>query len=209
MSLPILIEVCHNGQRCCDVHYFDRRPFHSCPSCNAPFQHVQRLRAHINLSKMYGCRMYNQFTKRYKCPKCPRAFRHPSEFVKHINRRKKCSRVNRLSPCSSYPCPSCNAPFKYVQKLQAHVKLSQMYGCQMYDHITERYKCPQCPRTFNLPSEFIKHIPKHSGKTSIECRLCGVCYRYRSGLSYHMKAHHGGGGECKEKSGYNNDRKNK
>lgn len=111
---------------------------------------------------------------RYTCQKCPKVFFSRANFERHLS-------THQIRPRKTFSC-ECGASFLTSCELLRHKRREEN---------RPKFTCSICKKTFETKKDKDDHEGCHAtlaSKTNI-CKVCFKSFRFRRGLSRHMKIH--------------------
>ena len=164
-----------------------------CPLCETWKSSTQRLNSHFKrrhpplqcgicgrsflLPSSLARHMYDHNERRYNCSKCGKSFHFESELTSH-----RVSHRSKDKPTFQCMKKNCGKWFMRKWDLTLHLK----------KHNGKRLKCEykDCTYSTDTDKELKEHYKSHSDDCTVKCKLCGKCFRYRSGLKRHRDNDH-------------------
>ena len=112
---------------------------------------------------------------KFRCKVCNKGYNHRPAFNGHIRSH------NQLK----IPCDQCDSSFTYMTSLKSHQKAAHGDG-----NVSLQCDAEGCSLKFTTYHGLHDHKrAKHSGQT-IDCKICGKSYNWRSSFKYHMNTVH-------------------
>lgn len=157
-----------------------------CPECHKSFSRIASLKAHV---------MLHEKEESLFCSECGDEFRtvqqlelhkleHEDEWVKNVR---------------THQCRQCHRQFTRASAFREHMKdhyrvkasLNHKYHKRNIDRSTFIHKCDACLKTFQKPSQLVRHKRIHTGERPFECSQCGKTFNQKGSLHIHMCKHNG------------------
>lgn len=161
----------------------NRQP--TCPECGKTFTRTASLKAHIILHVKEESLM---------CTECGDEFSLQGQLVRHMREHRQDQEGKR-----SYPCRQCTQEFPKLTLLREHMKqhyrikssLSHRSYKRNIDRSSFHHKCHHCGKSFQKPSQVLRHIRIHTGERPFDCKMCDKTFNQKGALQIHMTKHTG------------------
>ena len=99
-----------------------------------------------------------------------------------------------------YICPWCDSVFRSERERSDH--LLSLHGIEVRDDTGQsevtapnsearERQCHVCDKTFNKPSQLVRHMRVHTGERPYACLMCKKSFNQKNALQIHMKKHTG------------------
>ncbi|KAL4235060.1 hypothetical protein ACF0H5_006698 [Mactra antiquata] len=157
-----------------------------CPECGKKFSRVASLKAHI---------MMHEKEENLMCPECGDEFSLQGQLDKHMLDHQEDREGTRV-----YSCRQCNATYSNHKDLKEHTKqhfkIRKSMSHRTYKKEIDRsgfsHKCKHCMKTFQKPSQLLRHERVHTGDRPFECKLCTKAFNQKGALQMHILGRHTG-----------------
>ncbi|KAK0175698.1 hypothetical protein PV327_009427 [Microctonus hyperodae] len=157
-----------------------------CDTCGVGFNHHDELRLHMNIHKKSD----SSAPEDYSCQICSEKFPNNSMLVSHRNE------IHRND--KHYTCHICYRLMMSMRSLEWHmlyIHNEKPTGITLDDSKNsvnmERHSCIHCDKTFKTAKILITHIKNiHLKNKIIQCLDCGLNFKSKIRLRYHMMAVH-------------------
>ncbi|XP_043500967.1 zinc finger protein 236-like isoform X1 [Polistes fuscatus] len=183
---------------------------HRCPKCSASF----------NIPTNFTLHMATHNTGEPKCPECGRKFARMASLKSHMSLHVKeenlfCTECEDAFPTKAQldahlklhgekslteevrKCKICNKQFVqsalYRLHIREHYKLRTKIVKQTKKGTKHKimYKCTICLKSFQKPSQLMRHIRVHTGEKPFKCNICSRAFTQKGSLRIHMWQHEG------------------
>ncbi|KAG8260282.1 hypothetical protein J6590_100471, partial [Homalodisca vitripennis] len=159
-----------------------------CPECLKKFSRVASLKAHI---------MLHEREESLFCTECGDEFGNQVQLDKHMQSHDE-EWVNPKARV--YRCPSCDKQYSRAsvlrQHMKDHYKVKAALSANSYNRAVRRgrllHSCTVCSKTFQKPSQLIRHNRIHTGEKPFKCELCSRSFNQKGSLLIHMMSTHKG-----------------
>ncbi|KAL8603303.1 hypothetical protein ACOMHN_053999 [Nucella lapillus] len=157
----------------------------TCPECGKKFSRVASLKAHI---------MMHEKEENLMCPECGDEFSVQSQLDRHMNEHRQ-----EQAGARTYSCRQCGADYPRLSELREHMKqhykikasLSHRTYKRNIDRTGFNHRCKHCSKTFQKPSQLIRHERIHTGERPFKCVMCTKTFNQKGALQVHMTKHTG------------------
>ncbi|CAE1253065.1 Zinc finger protein 236 [Acanthosepion pharaonis] len=161
----------------------NRQP--TCPECGKTFTRTASLKAHIILHIK---------EENLMCTECGDEFSLQSQLDRHMREHRQDQEGKR-----SYSCRQCTQEFPKMTLLREHMKqhyrikssLSHRSYKRNIDRSNFHHKCQHCGKSFQKPSQVLRHIRIHTGERPFDCKMCDKTFNQKGALQIHMTKHTG------------------
>ncbi|XP_052818114.1 zinc finger protein 236-like [Mya arenaria] len=156
----------------------------SCPDCGKDFSRIASLKAHI---------MLHEKEESLMCIECGDEFGTQSHLDRHMLEHKEEREGTRV-----FSCKQCSAQFFSRGELKEHTKqhfkirssLSHRTYKKEVDRTSFSNKCSHCNKTFQKPSQLLRHVRIHTGDRPFKCHVCLKAFNQRGALQLHIIGRH-------------------
>uniref|UniRef100_S4RJ24 Zinc finger protein 236 n=1 Tax=Petromyzon marinus TaxID=7757 RepID=S4RJ24_PETMA len=157
----------------------------ACPDCGRTFSRIASLKAHI---------MLHEKEENLMCTECGDEFTLQSQLERHMDMHRQ-----ELSGARTFTCRICHQEFQRVSTLREHMrshyKIRASLSTRSYKRNIDRsgfsHRCEHCMKTFQKPSQLIRHIRIHTGERPFTCEECGRAFNQKGALQIHKAKHTG------------------
>lgn len=168
------------------THNIDN-PF--CPICKTKFNRIAGLKAHILLHEQ---------EESLFCNECGDEFTSRVYLEEHMREHKEQKApVNEPAPKTYFKCNSCSAKFNTYNEKKEHMKefhkIARNRKFKKYSYSSKRRRgnnvCEFCSKSFEKPSQLLRHKRIHTGERPFKCELCSRAFNQKGSLQIHMLKH--------------------
>ncbi|WAR12221.1 ZN236-like protein [Mya arenaria] len=142
----------------------------SCPDCGKDFSRIASLKAHI---------MLHEKEESLMCIECGDEFGTQSHLDRHMLEHKEEREGTRV-----FSCKQCSAQFFSRGELKEHTKQHFKIRTSFSN------KCSHCNKTFQKPSQLLRHVRIHTGDRPFKCHVCLKAFNQRGALQLHIIGRH-------------------
>ena len=114
--------------------------------------------------------MYSHYEMKYHCDSCEFHCHFASELKKH-------KITHHTNPSFQCMHKNCSRWFMRKADLVVHVET----------HKKNKFQCSKCDFDTNLPKYLKEHMKSHSTELPYECKICGMCFMWRSSVRRHKE----------------------
>lgn len=90
-----------------------------------------------------------------------------------------------------FTCGICQKAMGTKYSLQTHMKLHDQQ--KQDETVCEKsvifFLCNTCGETFNIESDYIKHLQLHESHQSFQCHICQITFEKKFKLLFHLQTH--------------------
>ncbi|XP_041376964.1 zinc finger protein 236-like [Gigantopelta aegis] len=156
----------------------------TCPECGKTFSRVASLKAHI---------MMHEKEENVMCPECGDEFGIQSQLDRHMQEHRD-EQSKR-----THMCRQCNMEFSKLVMLREHMKQHYKVRQSLFhrtykrniDRSTFHHRCKYCPKSFQKPSQLVRHERIHTGERPFKCHICDKAFNQKGALQIHLTRHTG------------------